>query len=42
MNLGHHLVDVISEFVDVDPFLCGNEYARRLVLSYPAVLQLSQ
>ena len=40
VNLCDHFIEVSAEFVDTHLFSCGNEDARRIFLSYPAVHEL--
>ena len=40
MDLGYHLVDIAAELLDVGLVDGGDEYARGLLLRYPAVFQL--
>ena len=40
VNLCDHFIEVSAEFVYTHLFSCGNEDARRIFLSYPAVLEL--
>ena len=42
VNLCDHFIEVSAEFVYTHLFSCGNEDARRIFLSYPAVVNGNQ
>ena len=42
VDFGDHLVDIAAELLDVGLVDGGDEYARGLLLRYPAVFQLVQ